>query len=52
VATMQGNLSYLTNLTNQMRKFLNQQDFSHLAPNDRLLYQAYELLRTRMKRAI
>ena len=52
VATMQGNLSYLTNLTNQMRKFLNQQDFSHLSPNDKLLYQAYELLRTKMKRSI
>jgi hypothetical protein len=52
VEMMQRNLSYLSSLTNQMRKFLNEGDFMHLAPNDKLLYQAYELLRTRMKRAI
>lgn len=52
VAMMQANLSYLRTLTNQMRKFLNANDYSHFGSNEKLLYEAHELLRTRLKRSI
>lgn len=52
LAIMQGNLSALANQANQMRKFLNDGDFKHFGNHSELMYQAYELLRTKIKRAI
>jgi len=48
--TMQDNLNYLSDLTTRMRRFLNDGDFAALAPNDGLLHEAFELLRTKNAR--
>lgn len=49
VSTMQRNLSYLTSLSNDMRKFLNEHDFRHFGHNEQLMRDAYELLKTKFK---
>ncbi|MEQ1871077.1 MAG: hypothetical protein ABL961_13765 [Vicinamibacterales bacterium] len=49
---MQHNLSTLGTQTNQMRKFLNDGDYKHFGSNGDVLYQAYELLRTKLRRTI
>jgi hypothetical protein len=52
LSTMQKNLSYLGTLTNRLRKYLNQGDFSHFGDHAELMRQAHELLQTRVKRKI
>jgi hypothetical protein len=49
--TMRNNLSYLLDLTDQMRKFLLDSDFERFGNNARDIRAGYELLLTRNKRA-
>jgi hypothetical protein len=48
--TMRDNLSYLLDLTDQMRKFLLENDFEKFGVNAKHIRDAYELLRTRNER--
>jgi hypothetical protein len=49
--TLQSNLVELSELTSQMRRFLNDGDFDKFGVNSRLLRDAYELLRNGQPRA-
>ena len=48
--TIQDNLSYLLELSNQMRKFLLDVDFDRFEHNSTLLRKSYDLLRTKNRR--
>lgn len=48
--TMQENLSYLTELTHQMRKYLLEGDFAQLKSHSSFFRESYDLLRTKNKR--
>lgn len=48
--TMQDNLNYLRNLTNQMRRFLNDGDFEKFGSNAAIVRDSVDLLRTRVRR--
>jgi hypothetical protein len=48
--TMEHNLLYLSDLSMQMRRFLNDYDFSQLQPNQDVLKKAFELLRSKNAR--
>lgn len=47
--TMQDNLNYLRNLTNQMRRFLNDGDFDKFGSNAVTIRDSVDLLRTRVR---
>jgi hypothetical protein len=47
---MQSNLSYLSALRMQMRKFLLDGDFARFGPNRELVQEGYDMLRTRVPR--
>jgi hypothetical protein len=47
--TVQDNLSYLANLANDMRRFLNDNDFSVFGSNEHMLREAFDLVRTRIE---
>lgn len=49
--TMQDNLGALTDLTNQMRRFLIDLSFAKFGPNSELFSEAFDLLKTRYGRA-
>ena len=48
--TLQDNLGFLVDLTNQMRKFLVDGDFGKFGPNASTIRDAVELLRTKIRR--
>jgi hypothetical protein len=49
--TIQDNLSYLTDLANDMRRFLIDEDYSKFGANEDVLRDSFDLLRTRVRRA-
>lgn len=50
LATMQCNLSFLSELTNQMRRFLNDCDFAKFGDNETMFRNAFDLLKTKVRR--
>lgn len=49
--TMQDNLDSLTDLANQMRRFLNDGDYTKFGQNGKIFHEAYDLLKTKERRA-
>ena len=48
--TMQDNLGFLTELTNQMRRFLIDTDYAKFGQNESIFREAFDLLKTRVRR--
>ena len=48
--TMQDNLGFLTELTNRMRRFLNDTDYAKFGQNENIFREAFDLLKTKVRR--